>query len=241
MIEYGRSVRWLNDYKDEVEFSKLNKFDFMQIWFKDGELVLDKVATPKEKYILDSEFPVIIHALYDINDYAKYNNELIRILKYLKHKEVIIHPVCKTIPIDAEATNTLADNIYMMNQLLKANGIKLYIENNSVVSKINYTPDDLKIVFDKNPDVELLLDIAHIDDYMHLQKIIEVKFPKCLHVSDKHFSVGHEHLPIGHGDINFELVFQNYIKGYDGKIIFEVVDTDEEIIKSKNIIHRCLR
>jgi len=31
MIEYGRSIRWFNNYKDEIDFSKSNKFDFMQI------------------------------------------------------------------------------------------------------------------------------------------------------------------------------------------------------------------
>jgi sugar phosphate isomerase/epimerase len=235
-MEYGRSIRWFNNYRDEIEFSSLNKFSFMQIWFVKGELILDKVLSPKEQYVLNSNFPVIIHAVYDINDYDKYNSELVRILKFLNHKEVIIHPVCETIPVSAETIYVLADNIYKTNQLFKASNIKLYIENNSVIDKINYTPNDLKIVFDRNPDVELLLDIAHIDDYNHLQKILEVKFPKCIHIADKRFSVEHEHLPIGHGELDFELIFQNYLKGYDGKIIFEVVDTDEEIIKSKNTI-----
>ncbi|MEG0307251.1 MAG: TIM barrel protein [Clostridium sp.] len=236
MIEYGRSIRWFNDYKEEVEFSQLNKFDFMQIWFVKGELILDKVLAPKAEYVLNSKVPVIIHAVYDIDDYDKYNSELIRILKFLKHKEVIIHPVCESIPVTKETIYILADNIYKTNQLLKAEGIKLYIENNSIIDKINHTPDDLKIVFDRNPDVELLLDIAHIDDYEHLQRIIEVKFPKCIHIADKHFSVEHEHLSIGQGELDFELIFQNYLKEYDGKIIFEVVDTDEEIIKSQTTI-----
>lgn len=236
MIEYGRSIRWFNNYKNEVEFSKLNKFEFMQIWFAKGELVLDKLLAPKEEQVLKSQFPVIIHAVYDIDDYDKYNDELICILKYLNHNEVIIHPVCKSIPVNSETIYILAENIYKTNQLLKKNNIKLYIENNSVIDKINYTPDDLKIIFDRNPDVELLLDIAHIDDYDHLQEILKVKFPKCLHIADKRFSVEHEHLPIGQGDLDFELIFQNYLKGYDGKIIFEVVDTDEEVIHSKDII-----
>jgi len=154
MIEYGRSIRWFNNYKDEIDFSKSNKFDFMQIWFSKGELVLDKVLFPKEEYVLNSKFPVIIHAVYDIDDYDKYNNELIRILKYLNHTEVIIHPVCKSLIINSQTINLLADNIYKTNQLLKKNNIKLYIENNSVMDKINYTPSGLKVVFDKNPDVE---------------------------------------------------------------------------------------
>jgi len=240
VVEYGRSIRWFNDYRDEVQFSKLNKFDFMQIWFMKGDLILDKVPSPKEKYVLDSKFPVIVHAVYDIYDYDKFNDKLIHILKFLEHKEVIIHPICESIPVNSETIYLLADNIYKTNQLLKMNNIKLFIENNSIIDKINYTPEDLKIVFDKNPDVELLLDIAHIDDYEHLEKIIKVKHPKCLHISDKHFSVKHEHLPIGEGELDFELIFQKYLKGYQGKIIFEVVDEDEKIINSKDIIQKIL-
>ncbi len=30
---------------------------------------------------------------------------------------------------------------------------------------------------------EQLLDVAHIDNYEHLQEIINIKYPKCLHVA----------------------------------------------------------
>ena len=30
-VKYGRSVRWFNDYKEEVKFSVNNGFDFMQM------------------------------------------------------------------------------------------------------------------------------------------------------------------------------------------------------------------
>lgn len=236
MIEYGRSIRWFNDYSDEVKFSRKNNFDFMQIWFMKGQLLLDKVGSPKEEYVLNSNFPVIVHAVYDIDDFDKYNHELLRILKVLNHKEVIIHPVCESRPVEDDTIYLLADNIYKTNELLKENNIRLYIENNSVIDTINYKPSDLKIVFDKNPHVELLLDLAHIDDYNHLEKILEVKFPKCIHIADKRFTVDHEHLAIGHGEIDFELIFNKYLKDYNGKIIFEVIADDEEIVKSKNII-----
>lgn len=240
MIKYGRGIRWFNDYDCEVRFSVMNNFDFMQVWFMKGELILDKVPTPKEQQLLNSEYPVIIHAVYDIDDYDKYNGELIRILKFLGHKEVIIHPVCEATPVKPETIHILAENLYKTNELLKAEDIKLYVENNSVIDKFFHKPNEIKIVFDRNPDIELLLDLAHIDDYNHLGEILEIKFPKCLHIADKRFSVEHEHLPIGHGELDFELIFNSYLKGYDGKVIFEVVDTDEEIIKSRNTIKSIL-
>ena len=50
---------------------KENGFDFMQIWFKDGQIVLDNIPEPKIEYIKKIGFPVIFHAVFtpaDIDD-----------------------------------------------------------------------------------------------------------------------------------------------------------------------------
>lgn len=72
MVQYGRSIRWYNDYDSEIEFCKKHGFDFLQVWYKDGTLQCDKIAEPKEKAILEKGFPIIIHALFEIEDYDKY-------------------------------------------------------------------------------------------------------------------------------------------------------------------------
>jgi len=38
MIQYGRSIRWFNDYESEIEFSKENGFDFVQVWYQNGDI-----------------------------------------------------------------------------------------------------------------------------------------------------------------------------------------------------------
>ena len=241
MIEFGRSVRWFNDYDSEVEFCKRNGFDFMQVWYKDGVLLYDNMNEPKEKIFLEADFPIIIHALFTVDDYDKYGEDLLRILKFLRHKEVIIHPVQNLKNVNNETMYKLVECNKRTTELFYNNGIKMYIENNSRLDHLNYTPKDLKLVFNSSPKTELLLDIAHIDSYEHLQKIVNVKFPKCLHISDKHFSVVHEHLPIGHGELDFSDIFLNHLKNYDGKIIFEVPSkNDDEIIKSKEVIQKIL-
>jgi len=51
----------------------------------------------------------------------------------------------------------------------------------------------------------------------------------------------HEHLPVGQGELDFKTIFENYLKDFDGKIIFEVVsDNDEDIINSKTLIQKIL-
>ena len=51
MIRIGRGGLWNNSYKDEIFFCKKNHFDFIQIWFKDGELLVNDLPSPKEEYI----------------------------------------------------------------------------------------------------------------------------------------------------------------------------------------------
>lgn len=48
MIRIGRGGLWNNSYKDEIVFAK-NHFDFIQIWFKDGELLVNDLPSPKEE------------------------------------------------------------------------------------------------------------------------------------------------------------------------------------------------
>lgn len=81
------------------------------------------------------------------------------------------------------------------------------------------------------------MDVAHVDNYQHLEEIITVNFPKCLHVTGKHFDVPHEHLPLTQGDIDYKLDFHKYLNGYDGRIILETDGADEELIMSKQIIN----
>ncbi|MPN64332.1 hypothetical protein SDC9_212104 [bioreactor metagenome] len=119
-------------------------------------------------------------------------------------------------------------------------GVTVYIENNSIIDTINYKPDDLKIIFDRNPKAELLLDIAHIDSYEHLKEIINIKYPKCLHIADKHFSAKHEHLPIGEGDLDFELIFSQHLSNLEGRIILEVIGDNAVITNSKDKILKAI-
>lgn len=240
MIQYGRSIRWYNNYAKEVNLSKENSFDFMQIWFKQGEILLDKIENPKEKTIKELGFPIIFHALLDINEFEENTPKLVELLNYLSYKELIVHPICISEEINKDTIYRLSERVSILSKQLGPD-IKLFIENNSKIDPINYTIEDIKLLYTENPNVELLLDLAHIDDYEHLEKIVNLKKPKMLHIADKRFGVEHEHLPIGNGNIDFEYIFNEVLYDFDGKIIFEVVeDDDNKIIESKNIIENIL-
>lgn len=241
MIQIGRNMLWYKDYKKEVEFSKLHGFDFMQIWFKNGIIPIDNMPEPRGKYIKDIGFPVIIHALFKIDDFEKYGDRLLELVSYFQDNEVIIHPICRSSEIGKRSASELLEQVNIFSQKAEKQGITFYLENNSVIDGINYKKEDLQVIYNSNTYVEQLLDVAHIDNYKHLEEIISVKYPKCLHVAGKHFNVPHEHLPITQGDIDYKLVFQSYLKNYDGKIILEVEGTDEEIVASKKIIDEAIR
>jgi hypothetical protein len=74
-----------------------------------------------------------------------------------------------------------------------------------------------------------------------LQNIVDIKKPRIVHIADKHFNVIHEHLAIGNGEIDFQRIFNDILPKFEGKVIFEVIDEDEAIIKSKDIIMEILK
>src|SRR5689334_21833492 len=92
-VKIGRSLRWYNDYATEIEFSKSNKFDFMQIWFRKGKLLIDNIDDPVEVYLKSYDYSLIIHAVFEIDEYIVYGKKLIELLQDFGHNEVIIHPI----------------------------------------------------------------------------------------------------------------------------------------------------
>jgi hypothetical protein len=153
LIQFGRSIRWFNNYETEIQFSIDNGFDFHQIWYKEGKIVLDNVPEPKEEIIKNCGFPAIFHALFDINDFDEYLPRLIEILKYLSHKEVIIHPVCHSEEIGSHSIFKLCDNVSYASKMLGRNGIKLVLENNSKLDPIHYKVNEIRLMFERNPEI----------------------------------------------------------------------------------------
>lgn len=240
MITIGRTIRWYNNYIDEVNFCKENGFDFIQIWFKDGQIVLDNIPEPKIEYIKKIGFPVIYHAVFTPADFDLYGDTLLDMVEFLCDTEVIVHPVYDKTLVTDKTELELVEKAVEFSRKAKNRGITWYLENNSVIDKFHYKREELQMLYDADSYVEQLLDIAHIDNYEHLKEIIDVKYPKCLHVAGKHFNKEHEHLSLTQGDIDYNLVFKQHLQDFDGRIILEVVDTDQEIIRSREIIEKAI-
>lgn len=241
MIQIGCCARYFNKYEDEVKFAIENGVDFMQLWYDKDGLGLHKNNGPKAKIIKEHGFPTIIHAVLDINEIEEHIPVLLEHIKFLGHKNLIIHPICMSEEITDETIYKLSDKIsYALTHLRKHN-ITLYLENNSLKNPIFTSKRELEIMFSKNNDLELLLDIAHIQSYEHLCDLMAVKYPKILHVADKHFDVMHEHLPIGQGELDYNHIFNNIIKDFDGKIVVEVVDSDKDIVDAMEYINTIIK
>ena len=240
MTSIGRGIRWYNNYLDEVQFCVNNKFDFMQIWYQNGNIIVNDIPKPKIEYIKSIGFPVIIHAVFDPIDFEVYGDDLLEKVKILGMTEVIVHPVCEKSNVTSNTQIELVQQVKLFSSKAKEQNITWYLENNSVVDTFHYKPVDIKTVFEADDYVEQLLDVAHIDNYNHLKEIINIKFPKCLHIAGKHFNIPHEHLPLPEGDVDYNTVFKNYLPKFNGRIILEIDGTDEEIVISKQIIEQAL-
>jgi sugar phosphate isomerase/epimerase len=238
MPKFGCPARYFNYYKDEVAFAKTNCFDLLQIWYDNQGLNADKTRNPQE--VIDNPFPAIIHAVLDINDFEKHIPILKELLIKFNHQELIIHPVCKSENITDETTQKLSNKIKSTLKYL-SDKVTVYLENNSKLDPIFSTSEEIKLIFEQNPTLEFLLDIAHIDSYEHLKAMMKIKQPKILHIADKHFNVIHEHLPIGEGELDFKLIFEQYLKDFEGRIILETTQSDEALISAKTIVENILR
>ena len=240
MVKIGCLARFFNRYEDEVRFAKDNKFDFMQVWYDNRGIYLHE----DDKDFMDTlnkyNFPTIIHAVLNINEFEEHIPKLLNILNELNHKELIIHPICENEKIDEQTIYKLDKSVKFALDILGPSGIKVYLENNSKLDPIFTDTHEIEKIIKENKELEFLLDIAHIDDLNHLKNMVNIKMPGILHIADRHFDVIHEHLPIGQGDIDFKYIFSNILPNYDGKIILEIVNSDLDIIKSKEIIENII-
>jgi RimJ/RimL family protein N-acetyltransferase/sugar phosphate isomerase/epimerase len=232
-MEFGCLARYFNNYRDEVQFAQVNGFDFMQIWYDKKGLNL-KPLEQLLPVILDEGFPSIIHAVLDINEIPEHISILKEILIKLGHKQLIIHPVCKSEPITDKTIYKLVCNMQKVVEQFNPCGITVYIENNSKLDPIFTSPEELRIMFSCIPELEFLLDVAHMENIEHLNELVKVKMPKILHVADRRLEEIHEHLPIGKGNIDFREVFNNVLHGFEGKIVFEIIQSNEDMIAAKN-------
>ena len=237
MVQFGL-VTYKRDYYEEIRLAKSLGFDFFQLWFFNGILCADTLPEPREKAIKEAGFPIIIHAVLDLPDFETYQEKFLYLLGYFGHKETIIHPICNKEPVTKQTVFTLKEKIEKIANEFSRRGIKLYVENNHLIGGFFNTVDDLKIIFEPNPEIGLLLDLAHINDYDHLREIVQMRYPECIHIADKHFGPGHEHITLGEGELDFDMIFSKVIPDYNGRIILEAADSTDGIKKSKETMNR---
>ncbi|WP_243446452.1 TIM barrel protein [Romboutsia weinsteinii] len=239
-MEIGCLARFFNRYKDEVEFATKNNFDFMQLWYDNRGLCLHKEDEDFISTIKQYKFPTIIHAVLNINEFEEHIPKLLDILKELEQKEIIIHPICENEVINENTLDKLDRSVKFALYTYRVHGITVFLENNSKLDPIFTDTHEIKKIFSQNEELEFILDIAHIDNMNHIRDMVSCKKPKILHIADKHFNVVHEHLAIGHGEIDFEYIFNNILSNYEGKIILEIANDDLDIVNSKRIIEHII-
>lgn len=238
MIDIGRGIRIKRDFLQEVEVSKKYGFKFMQIWYINGELKMPNINSNRIEFLNNLDLPVIVHALFEISDFEEYGVDLLETIEALNLNEVIVHPVFSKdkelrFSPDITATYRLLEAVHRFGRKAKKLGIKVYIENNSLRENFNHSTEQIKQLFERDDYVDFVLDIAHVDSMEHIRELVAIKKPTCLQISDKKFDDNSEHLQIGKGDIDFDELFNDILKGYEGKVILEVEGTDEEIYEAK--------
>jgi len=240
LIKYGCLAHFDHLLADDIKFAKENGFTFLQVWYDKNGISLNKEKDPLES-LIDSKFPFIIHAVLDITEMFEHFINLVEILKKCRLTDIIIHPVCKTNIIQGDANVYLSKEIKRVVEIAKRNNISVFLENNSKLDRIFSSYDEINKVLTDNPELNLLFDIAHMESYEQV-KNIGIKYkPKLIHIADRDLKNVHEHLPIGKGNIDFNRVLFDLIDNREYKIILEIIESNEDIIKSKEIIDKIIK
>ncbi len=233
MATFGCLARYFRSLESEVAFARANGFAFLQLWYDHRGLCLDGSSPVDLVRIRNAGMPTIIHAVMELQALEAGAADLLDTVQALDHRELIIHPVCQEEPITAAATGRLSAAMGRLLATLRPRGVTVFLENNSRLDPIFQTVEDVDRVLGENPDLEFLLDVAHMDDLDHLRRLVAIKRPRLLHVADRRQATVHEHLPIGEGDIDFGYVFREILPDYRDRIILEVVQGDEAIVASR--------
>lgn len=233
MATFGCLARYFRPFESEVAFARANGFAFLQLWYDHRGLCLDGSSPVDLDRVRNAGIPTIIHAVMELQALETGAANLLDTVQVLDHRELIIHPVCQSEPSTTATTGRLSAAMGRLLAVLQHRGVTVYLENNSRLDPIFQTVEDVGHVLGENPDLEFLLDVAHMDDLVHLRRLVAIKRPRLLHVADRHLAAVHEHLPIGEGDIHFGAVFREILPDYRDRIILEIVQSDEAIITSK--------
>lgn len=230
MIRYGCCARFELGIAYNVEFAAQHGFDVLQIWYDRAGFGYGPQKLPRQQ-IADMVFPSIIHAVLPVHELVDECLRLCEHLAFLGHDRLIVHPAHH-----ADYPYHSGDMCRQIEHLLphlEGSGLTLYVENNCRISPVLYRADEVASLFQTHSSLEFLLDVAHIDGYQHLEALIAAKYPAMLHVADSHFSVVHEHLPLGDGEIDFSYVFSHHLHEFDSTMIFEIVESDAHIVAAK--------
>jgi sugar phosphate isomerase/epimerase len=235
MIQFGFLAGCTRHISEEINFAREHKFDFIQLWYDSKGLEIIARKSDEFKVLLDEKFPAIIHALLDIKELSFHSYPILDIAKQLHHKTVIIHPYSRDYS-NRDAHKKLREIMENEYAQFIADGIDVFVENNCRSHPLLHSPQDIEYFFNSTCKFGFLLDVAHIDSYDHLGNLVKSRYPDMLHLADKHFGAEHEHLPFGQGELDFPLIFREYLSSFDGKIIFEITQSPEDILNSRQMI-----
>ena len=238
MIHKGLALHFRENYTEGLSFIHNFGFEFIQTWFYNGILSIDVLSMPKGAIARNMLSPVILHAVFDMPDYDRYGQKLLDIVDIFGYREVALQPIYKAGRVTENTIKLLERKVGALHRSLAPRGVKLYVENNSITDGFFNSVQDLRAIFDVHPDIGLLLDLAHVNDYDHLREIVAMRFPECVHISDRRLSVPHEHIPLGEGDLDFDLIFNEILAGYEGRVILEAIGSKRGIAKSKKVLDR---
>lgn len=200
-------------------------FELIQLWFDHRGLMVQGRAVEDVGPLRDCAIKTVVHAVLTPNELVRRAGDVASLARKAGHSWVILHPISGRGECRDGRTRDLVAALRQRLPVFTDAGLRVCVENNCALHPMVHTTEDLTMLVEALPEVELLLDIAHMDGPAHLESLVSVRFPYALHVADRHLAVAHEHLAIGEGDIDINALMSTTLKGFDGPAVFEMPDT----------------
>lgn len=237
-MKIGMCVRSVERFEAEIEFARKHGFDFVKLWYDDNGLGVLGKGNIRIEDVARSSMPVVLHVGIKVPDIFNHFTRVCEIAEAVSALTVVIHPWLRAEHTEQKSNLLLAEGLQKSIGVFHRKEIDVALANNCRLFPVCYTEEQLNEIFLNNPGLDFFLDVAHTDDLAHSKALISQKRPSGLFVSDRRFSVHHEHLPAGEGNVDFQSIFNDLLPGFKGSIVIEIDTSDEDILRTASAVRQ---
>ncbi len=250
--KFGVAISPFIDILEGMKNHYLPEFDFLEIPIQEPLATPEILLKNKNKimeFVTDNDLFLLAHPPH-WNEISTYHHKIrkawleeykhiIDVSHQLEVKKIVVHPhFLKHQMDDKTKKRYLENNIETLRKIVdyaKNYNITVVLENEARPEKI-VSYGDFRYIVDNVKGIKINLDIGHAFIFHNMKNVMRYLQTLNNKIDHLHFhdnrGGGDEHLPIGVGGIDYNVVV-NYLKriNYDKTIAFEIFTKDKDYVR----------